>query len=372
MTKEELKQKLNTTRNLNDFSKYYREYPEFGGVISAAIIQAIKETTEGGSRFSRYEVQSLIPLHKQIGIDRSSKKVEQKSYLPFAVQKAYSELRSFLKTRGDFVPLTEIRKQPLFQEPNVKQWLLAEYPKGLSFEDVGNFWLYYSGEQPSYTVMEGEYGEDIQTLESVKSFPRKTFILTLDDLLEAVGKEDDPSYVTFVNDMLINGVHEESVGIPGKTFGWIIYREIDENTIFIEQAQTDLYRIFHRIRKGIEHFGLPDAMYQHIVRSLGGEKKVEEIENTFSKYVENYFEILLSAFMEEHREKDLYVSTPEMIQKSVPDDPPAHIYKKVPEKFKFTKIPAEQAPFDTEGLPVYYRHNASRRISKYSTIKKGV
>lgn len=368
MTKEELKQKLLNTRNLGDFSKAYRDYPEHGDAISAAIIQTIRNVTEGNSPFSRYDVQSLIPLHKQIGIDRSSKKVEQKSYLPFATQKAYSELRSFLKQKGGFVPLTEIRKQPLFQEQNIKQWLLAEFPKGLTFEDVGNFWLYYTGDEKTYTVMQGEYGKDIQTLESVKEFPRKTFILTIDDLLEEIGKGDDPSYDTFVNQMLVNGVHEESVGIPGKTFGWIIYREIDDNTLFIEQAQTDLYRIFHRIRKGLEHFGLPDAMYQQIVRSLGGEKKVEEIENTLSKYVENYFEVLLSAFMEEYRGYDLYLSTPEMIDKSVPENPPSHIYKKVPEKFKFNRIPAEQAPFDTEGLPVYYRHNA--KIQKMSSLIK--
>jgi hypothetical protein len=371
MIKEELKQKLLQTRKISDFSKYYKEFPEYGSVISSAIIQTIKETVEGGNRFSRYEIQSLMPLHKQIGIDRSSKKVEQKSYLPFTTQKAYAELRSFLKTKGDVVPLTEIRKQSFFQEPNLKQWLLAEYPKGLSYEDVGNFWLYYSGEEKSYTVMQGEYSQDIQTLDSVKDFPRKTFILTIDDLLEEIGKADDYSYEVFVNQILANGVHEESVGIPGKTFGWIIYREIDENTLFIEQAQTDLYRIFHRIRKGLEHFGLPEAMYRNIVNSLGGDDKVEEIEDTISKYVANYFEVLLSAFMEEFRGKELYLSTPEVILKSVPDDPPAHIYKKVPEKFRFNKIPAEQAPFNTEGLPVYYKHNASHKIKKYSKLLGG-
>jgi hypothetical protein len=368
MNPEQLLQKLLTTHNTSDFKKAYRDFPELAETISKAIIQTVTEVMKRESnRIPPYAAQELMSLHKQIGIDRSSQNVSEKSFLPFSVQKAYSELRSFLKKENRNVPTVELRKQSFFQNPEVKAFILQKFPKGLSFQDASQFMDFYT-ERKNFTVMQGTYGESIQTLPTVKKFPRKTFILTIKDLLKEIGKERDRSFDIFVNEMLANGVHEESVGIPGKTFGWVLYREIDENTLFIEQVQTDLYRIFHRIKKGLEHFGMSEQMYMQIVRQLGGEEKVQEIENTLSKYVDNYFEVLLSAFLEENRGMEIYISSPEIISETVPDEPPTHLYKKIPEKFRFEKV--TQAPFDTKGLPIYYKHNASQRIVKYSSLRK--
>lgn len=368
MNKETLMRNLLRSEDLQDFYSAYEENPELAETISAAIIKTVTEVAKRESnRFSMGEAQELLALQKQIGVERSSKDVTEKSFLPYKVQRAYASLRSFLKEKGSLVPVVELRKQPFFQQPEIKDFILKQYPKGLSFQDVGNFMEFFK-DRKNYTVMRGEYGEGIQTLDSVKKYPRKTFILTIQDLLAEIGKQNDRYFDIFINQMLANGVHEESIGVPGKTFGWVIYREIDENTLFIEQIQTDLYRVFHRIQKGIEHFGLSPEYYRQVVRQLGGDQKVEEIESTLSKYVENYFEVLLSAFMEEYPGKELYLSSPEIIAQTVPDGPPLEMYKKLPLKYKFKET--TEAPFDTQGLPVFYRHNAMRKVQKYSRLRR--
>lgn len=355
----ELKQKLLTTRNVRDFETAYREHPEAAPEISSAIIETVKAAMSGADRrFSHAQYQSLIDLHRRIGEERSGHLTERE-FTPFQLHKAVMEFRTYLKSQGGSASVKDLRKQPFFNVPELKAFILSR-KESVTIQDLDSF---RAESKRKFNVMEGTYGES-QSLETLRKFPRKTFILTVRDVLEEVGKTDDPAFDFFVNQMLKNGVHEESIGIPGKTFGWLIYRVITPGVFFIEQAQTDLYRIFHRIQKGLEHFGLSQDMYDMIVSQLGGVDKVTEIENTLSKWVENYFEILLSAFMEEHRGAEIYVSTPEIIAATVDEDAPKDLYRKVPEKFKFEK---KEAPFDTGGLPVWYRHVA--RIIKYSRLR---
>lgn len=302
-----------------------------------------EETTSNFSHF--YDVYKALIEWEALPI--------KKVLLP-TLQKALSELRSFLKEKNGFVSLKELRIQPFFTNPQIKQYLLKEHPKGLSFEDLKEDF----DSNLEFKIMLGEYDAYAQALEDLTHIKRETFVLLFEDIASAIGFKNDPGFEEFRKDILEQLKHgEHTIGIPGKTFGWALFRKLDQNTYFIEQIQTDLLRLLPRLKETALINNLKES-WQKLVDKYG-EENLDRYQKALNKAVKNYFEIILSAFLQEHRGADIYISSPEIIRTTVGEKGPELDYKQIPPKFHFkllSKFPYVQTP-----VPVWYKHNASIR-----------
>ncbi len=279
-----------------------------------------------------FNANALVQLaDKMLREKRAAGSPESGHYAP-KVGRAWEALRSFVHARTpQKVPLVDLRKQNFFQIQEIKQWLLNNHPKGLSWEEMKNVPL-EEAVTPEKTLLKGPHEElglkhDFPNLMGLKKYPRRYFSLLFENLPAWLGVEGDRGFKRF-QDMVLSSIRHDptvSIGVPGRTFGWVIYRDLGQGKIFIEEIQSDYFNLIGKTIKRVEqglgggekNFNLPEqysmANVWRRMKQDFGEANLIRWGDLLTKGVENYFEILLSAFLREMRGKEIWMSGREVV-----------------------------------------------------------
>lgn len=351
---EALKKIVKWVTNSRVIDEFFIDPEKIAGVIDALLDKhgLTKEMLMDFEVFQYLRDKVMLPSFVKRGW------VKHETVMPPATQKAYSQLRSFLKEKETFVNINELRKQSFFNNSDVKQFLLKEHPKGLSFEDLLHKDMEVNGSP--FVISEGSYPSYQQSLYFVKDLPRKTFILLFEDMAKLLGFKDDPGFKEYQEKYLSKLQYgEHNIGTPGNTFGWALYKKIGENTYFIEQIQTDLNRLVQQLKSNRTEEILGD--YKHYLENKYGKDKIAQYERSILKTVKNYFEVILSAFLQEFRGAKIYISSPEIIKETAGEKAPVFEYQQIPPKFNFQELKKFEKYSDN---PVWYKYNA--KLNKLS------
>lgn len=250
-----------------------------------------------------------------------------------ALIRAWENLRSFLHQRNTFVSLQDIRKHPVFQSPELKAWILRTFPKGLSYSDIQGLSL-EDVIPPERTLRRGPQEKIPYALQQppdildLAETHRNQFSLLVDDLPKVTGLSSDRGFKDFQR-MVLGAIRHDlqtTFGVPGKTFGYLIYRNLPSGAIFVEQVMSDYYRLVPKIKKLVaqglsggeknfrEELGDSSLSTQwEMLKQRFGEANLERWSSAITKYLEDYHEIVLGAFLQRVRQKDVFLASKSLI-----------------------------------------------------------